>query len=143
MLVDSTALAEQVVDDVIASAFHSAGQRCSALRVLCLQEEVADDVLTMLGGAMQTLAIGDPSDPATDVGPVIDSTAVNALETHVAAFESERAPHSRLRRCRRSVGMATSSRPALSKSTLSDSSPRSSSVPCSTWCATRARNWAI
>ena len=86
MLVDSTALAEQVVDDVIASAFHSAGQRCSALRVLCLQEEIADEVLTMLRGAMQTLAIGDPSDPATDVGPVIDFSAVATLETHVAAL---------------------------------------------------------
>ena len=89
MLVDSTALPEQVVDDVIASAFHSAGQRCSALRILCLQEEIADEVLRMLAGAMQTLAIGDPSDPATDVGPVIDAAAVKALEKHVATLNRE------------------------------------------------------
>ena len=89
MLVDSTALPEQVVDDVIASAFHSAGQRCSALRILCLQEEIADDVLTMLAGAMQTLVIGDPVDPATDVGPVIDARAVAALEEHVATLNRE------------------------------------------------------
>ncbi|MYE51860.1 MAG: bifunctional proline dehydrogenase/L-glutamate gamma-semialdehyde dehydrogenase PutA [Gammaproteobacteria bacterium] len=87
MLVDTTALPEQVVDDVIASAFHSAGQRCSALRILCLQEEIADDVLRMLAGAMQALIIGDPSDPATDVGPVIDARAVEALEAHVAALD--------------------------------------------------------
>ena len=87
MLVDSTALPEQVVDDVIASAFHSAGQRCSALRILCLQEEIADDVLTMLAGAMQALVIGDPSDPATDVGPVIDAYALESLEAHVAALD--------------------------------------------------------
>ena len=86
MLVDSTALPEQVVDDVIVSAFHSAGQRCSALRILCLQEEIADEVLTMLAGAMQTLAIGNPLDPATDVGPVIDAAAVEALERHVASL---------------------------------------------------------
>ena len=87
MLVDSTALPEQVVDDVVASAFHSAGQRCSALRILCLQEEIADDVLRMLAGAMQALVIGDPSDPATDVGPVIDARALEALEAHVATLD--------------------------------------------------------
>ena len=71
MIVDATALPEQVVDDVIASAFTSAGQRCSALRVLYLQEEIADRVLEMLIGAMKCLTVGDPGDPATDVGPVI------------------------------------------------------------------------
>ena len=86
MLVDSTALPEQVVDDVIASAFHSAGQRCSALRILCLQEEIADDLLAMLAGAMQALVIGDPLDPATDVGPVIDARALEVLEAHVATL---------------------------------------------------------
>ena len=73
MIVDSTALPEQVVDDVIASAFTSAGQRCSALRVLYLQEEIADRVIEMLIGAMKCLTIGDPADPATDVGPVISA----------------------------------------------------------------------
>ncbi len=86
MLADSTALREQVVDDVIVSAFQSAGQRCSALRVLYLQEEIADDVLATLAGAMQTLVIGDPLDPATDIGPVIDDSARALLERHVAAM---------------------------------------------------------
>ena len=82
MLVDSTALPEQVVDDVVASAFKSAGQRCSALRVLYLQNEIADDVLQMLSGAMRTLKIGCPWDPATDIGPVIDEGAVEMLHCH-------------------------------------------------------------
>jgi RHH-type proline utilization regulon transcriptional repressor/proline dehydrogenase/delta 1-pyrroline-5-carboxylate dehydrogenase len=72
MIVDSTALPEQVVGDVLASAFDSAGQRCSALRLLCLQEEIADRVLSLLDGAMAELRIGLPDDFSTDVGPVID-----------------------------------------------------------------------
>ena len=80
MIVDSSALAEQVVTDVLASAFGSAGQRCSALRLLCLQDDIADRVLHMLQGAAETLVIGDPMDPATDVGPVIDEEARAALE---------------------------------------------------------------
>ena len=83
MLVDSTALPEQVVDDVIVSAFQSAGQRCSALRVLYLQEEITDDIIAMLTGAMHTLTIGDPLDPATDIGPVIDDEATAVLWSHV------------------------------------------------------------
>ena len=79
MIVDSTALPEQVVADVVASAFRSAGQRCSALRLLLVQEEVADTVLEMLAGAMDTLRVGDPGDPATDVGPVIDRAAYDRL----------------------------------------------------------------
>src|SRR5690606_14476725 len=75
MIVDSTALPEQVVADVITSAFRSAGQRCSALRVLVLQEEIAEPLIAMLAGAMETLILGDPADPATDVGPVIDAPA--------------------------------------------------------------------
>lgn len=84
MIVDSTALPEQVVDDVIASAFSSAGQRCSALRLLCLQEDSADRVIEMLMGAMDTLVIGEPAELTTDVGPVITSAAARALERHVA-----------------------------------------------------------
>jgi len=80
MIVDSSALPEQVVTDVIASAFGSAGQRCSALRLLCLQDDIADRVLRMLQGAAETLLIGDPLDPATDVGPVIDEDARTLLE---------------------------------------------------------------
>ena len=79
MIVDSTALPEQVVADVIASSFRSAGQRCSALRLLLVQEDIADGLLEMLGGAINTLRIGDPGDPATDVGPVIDRAAYDRL----------------------------------------------------------------
>ena len=89
MLVDSTALPEQVVDDVIVSAFHSAGQRCSALRVLYLQQEVADNVLAMLRGAIQLLTLGDPSELATDVGPVIDEQAQAQLLAHVRRMDEE------------------------------------------------------
>lgn len=83
MIVDSSALLEQVVDDVVASAFHSAGQRCSALRVLYVQDDIADALVGMLAGAMDTLIIGDPADPATDVGPVIDANALRRLNAHV------------------------------------------------------------
>ncbi|MDE2261499.1 MAG: bifunctional proline dehydrogenase/L-glutamate gamma-semialdehyde dehydrogenase PutA, partial [Gammaproteobacteria bacterium] len=82
MIVDATALPEQVVDDVVASAFTSAGQRCSALRVLYLQDDIADRVLEMLIGAMKCLNIGDPADPATDVGPVISADAQQRLRKH-------------------------------------------------------------
>ncbi|HEY2481446.1 MAG TPA: bifunctional proline dehydrogenase/L-glutamate gamma-semialdehyde dehydrogenase PutA, partial [Caulobacteraceae bacterium] len=83
MLVDSTALPEQVTADVITSAFLSAGQRCSALRLLCLHADVAPDILTMLQGAMDELVIGDPADPATDVGPVIDAEAKGRIDAYV------------------------------------------------------------
>jgi RHH-type transcriptional regulator, proline utilization regulon repressor / proline dehydrogenase / delta 1-pyrroline-5-carboxylate dehydrogenase len=82
MIVDSTALPEQVVQDVVTSAFRSAGQRCSALRLLLLQEDVADRTLEMLSGAMDALVLGDPADPATDVGPVIDEAAYDRLMAH-------------------------------------------------------------
>ena len=82
MIVDSTALAEQVVQDVVTSSFRSAGQRCSALRLLLLQEEIAESTLEMLSGAMDTLIVGDPANPATDVGPVIDRTAYEHLMEH-------------------------------------------------------------
>ncbi len=79
MIVDSTALPEQVVIDVVTSAFRSAGQRCSALRVLVLQEEIAQRTVDMLRGAMDTLVVGDPADPRTDVGPVIDQPSYDKL----------------------------------------------------------------
>lgn len=88
MLVDSSALAEQVVDDAINSAFNSAGQRCSALRVLFLQEEVADDIIDMLEGAMDSLVLGDPLKLATDIGPVIDKDALLGLQAHIATMEA-------------------------------------------------------
>ncbi|MEY3702922.1 MAG: bifunctional proline dehydrogenase/L-glutamate gamma-semialdehyde dehydrogenase PutA [Pseudomonadota bacterium] len=87
MIVDSTALPEQVVQDVVTSAFRSAGQRCSALRLLLLQDDIADRTLDMLAGAMDALVIGDPADPATDVGPVIDDAASARLMTHRAAHK--------------------------------------------------------
>ena len=89
MLVDSTALPEQVVDDVIASAFASAGQRCSALRLLFLQEEIADSVIEMIVGAMDELVIGDPAAPETDVGPVITAAAAAALGRHIERMSRE------------------------------------------------------
>ena len=82
MIVDSTALPEQVVADGVTSAFRSAGQRCSALRLLLLQEEIAGGVIEMLQGAMDLLVIGDPADPRTDVGPVIDQAAYDRLMTY-------------------------------------------------------------
>jgi RHH-type transcriptional regulator, proline utilization regulon repressor / proline dehydrogenase / delta 1-pyrroline-5-carboxylate dehydrogenase len=83
MVVDSSALAEQVVGDVIASAFDSAGQRCSALRVLCLQEDVADRILTMLKGALHELKIGRTDRLSVDVGPVITAEAKSIIEKHI------------------------------------------------------------
>jgi RHH-type proline utilization regulon transcriptional repressor/proline dehydrogenase/delta 1-pyrroline-5-carboxylate dehydrogenase len=83
MVVDSSALAEQVVVDVLSSAFDSAGQRCSALRILCLQDDVADRMLTMLRGAMAELDVGDPRRLSVDVGPVITAAARDAIVTHI------------------------------------------------------------
>ena len=88
MIVDSSALAEQVVHDVLVSGFDSAGQRCSALRVLCLQSEIAERVLAMLKGAMRELAIGDPGRLSTDVGPVIDAEARASLERHIESMRA-------------------------------------------------------
>jgi RHH-type proline utilization regulon transcriptional repressor/proline dehydrogenase/delta 1-pyrroline-5-carboxylate dehydrogenase len=87
MIVDTTALPEQVVDGVIASTFRSAGQRCSALRLLCLHQSTADAVLEMLTGALAELTVGDPADPATDVGPVIDADAHAQLSRQIAALD--------------------------------------------------------
>ncbi len=96
MIVDATALPEQVTDDVIASAFRSAGQRCSALRLLCVQEDVADRVLGMVAGAMRELALGDPRDPATQIGPVIDAEAKHKLERWIADMDARGALRFRL-----------------------------------------------
>lgn len=93
MIVDSTALPEQVVDDVISSGFQSAGQRCSALRVLFVQDEIADKVITMLKGALKELHVGDPSMFSTDVGPVIDQKALDALNQHVEYLKDKATLH--------------------------------------------------
>ncbi len=95
MIVDATALPEQVSDDVIASAFRSAGQRCSALRLLCLQADVADRILDMLIGATRELKLGDPRDIATHVGPVIGADAKTKVESWIA--DQERAGRLRFR----------------------------------------------
>ena len=96
MIVDATALPEQVTDDVIASAFRSAGQRCSALRLLCVQEDVAERVLTMVEGAARELRLGDPRDIATQVGPVIDAEARDKLEAWIAGMDAHGAVRFRL-----------------------------------------------
>ena len=89
MIVDSSALTEQVVVDVLASAFDSAGQRCSALRVLCLQDDVADHTLTMLRGAMAECRMGNPGRLSTDIGPVIDAEAKANIEKHIQAMRAK------------------------------------------------------
>ncbi len=89
MVVDSSALPEQVVADVLASAFQSAGQRCSSLRILLLQEEAAPRIVEMLAGAMAELGIGDPARPETDIGPVIDADAQAMLEAYVARLQAK------------------------------------------------------
>ena len=92
MLVDSTALPEQVSDAVMQSAFRSAGQRCSALRLLCVQAEIADHVIEMIQGAAKELVTGDPSDLATDVGPVIDREAFDGIQQHLQRLHREAKP---------------------------------------------------
>ena len=86
LVVDSSALVEQVVGDVLASAFDSAGQRCSALRLLCLQDEIADRTLAMLRGALAELAIGNPDRLATDIGPVVSEPARQVIEAHLSTM---------------------------------------------------------
>ena len=88
MIVDSSALSEQVVADALVSAFDSAGQRCSALRILCVQDDVAAEMIEMLEGAMRELAIGDPRRLAVDVGPVIDADAREGLLAHAARMRA-------------------------------------------------------
>jgi RHH-type proline utilization regulon transcriptional repressor/proline dehydrogenase/delta 1-pyrroline-5-carboxylate dehydrogenase len=89
MIVDATALPEQVTDDVITSAFRSAGQRCSALRLLCLQEDVAEPIIEMIAGAARELTLGDPREPSTHVGPVIDAEAKEKLDRWISDKEKE------------------------------------------------------
>jgi len=89
MIVDSSALLEQAVDDIIASAFQSAGQRCSALRVLYVQTDIAEALTQMLFGAMDVLRLGDPMDPATDIGPVIDAQAKAKIDGYIAKVAGE------------------------------------------------------
>jgi len=92
MLVDSTALPEQVADAVVQSAFRSAGQRCSALRLLCVHESIADGVIEMIQGAAKELRVGDTADLATDVGPVIDREAFDNIQNHLKRLEKSSKP---------------------------------------------------
>ncbi len=116
LVVDSSALAEQVVADVLVSAFDSAGQRCSALRVLCLQDDVADRVLTMLQGALAELSVGNPDRLSTDVGPVITDAARDGIEAHLEAMRDAGQPVHR-RRCRSEAARTAASwRPRSSSS---------------------------
>jgi len=87
MVVDSSALLEQVIGDALTSAFEAAGQRCSALRILCIQDEVADPAIEMLKGGMAELTMGHPALLETDVGPVIDLKALEKIESHVRELE--------------------------------------------------------
>jgi RHH-type proline utilization regulon transcriptional repressor/proline dehydrogenase/delta 1-pyrroline-5-carboxylate dehydrogenase len=89
MFVDTTALREQVIDDVVVSALGSAGQRCSALRLLFVPNDTADSIIEGIAGAMDALVIGDPCEAKTDVGPVIDEEAKAALEAHLERLERE------------------------------------------------------
>src|SRR3546814_9831416 len=89
MIVDSSALAEQVVADVIASAFDSAGQRCSALRLLCLQDDIAERTLTMLKGAMRELSVGQTDRLAVDIGPVITQDARQNIERYIEEMRAD------------------------------------------------------
>jgi len=89
MIVDATALPEQVTDDVVISAFRSAGQRCSALRLLFVQDDVAEPMIEMIAGAARELKVGDPRDPSVQIGPVIDTDAKQRLEAHIARLKNE------------------------------------------------------
>jgi RHH-type proline utilization regulon transcriptional repressor/proline dehydrogenase/delta 1-pyrroline-5-carboxylate dehydrogenase len=93
MIVDATALPEQVCDDVVASAFRSVGQRCSALRLLCVQEDVADKMIAMIAGAARELLAGDPRDTQVQVGPVVDGAAKASLNAHIALMRSSAIVH--------------------------------------------------
>jgi RHH-type proline utilization regulon transcriptional repressor/proline dehydrogenase/delta 1-pyrroline-5-carboxylate dehydrogenase len=93
LIVDATALPEQVTDDVLTSAFRSAGQRCSALRILFVQEEVADRMIEMIAGAARELKLGDPADVSVHIGPVIDIDARQKLEAHIARMKRDARVH--------------------------------------------------
>lgn len=93
MIVDATALPEQVSDDVVMSAFRSAGQRCSALRLLCVQDDVADKMITMIKGAAEELKLGDPRDTSVHIGPVIDAEAKANLDAHIATMTKTAKTH--------------------------------------------------
>src|SRR5215475_4399053 len=93
MIADATALPDQVADDVVTSAFRSAGQRCSALRLLFVQDDVADRMIEMIAGAARELKVGDAGDVSTHIGPVIDAEAKSRLDAHIARMKQEARVH--------------------------------------------------
>lgn len=145
MIVDSSALTEQVVIDVLASAFDSAGQRCSALRVLCLQEEVADHTLTMLRGAMSECRMGNPGRLTTDIGPVIDAEAKENIERHIQAMRVKgRTVYRAVRENSedaREWRHGTFVPPTLIELDSFDELKKRSSARYCTWCATTVTSW--
>ena len=140
MIVDATALPEQVTDDVIASAFRSAGQRCSALRLLCVQEDVADRMIEMIAGAAAELSLGDPRDLSVQVGPVIDASARDALEAHIAKMKQSARVHFSAANLPGRCTAASMSRRIFSNSRPSPISNAKSSGPCCMSCATKLPN---
>jgi RHH-type proline utilization regulon transcriptional repressor/proline dehydrogenase/delta 1-pyrroline-5-carboxylate dehydrogenase len=131
MIVDATALPEQVADDVVTSAFRSAGQRCSALRLLFLQDDVADRMIEMIAGAARELVIGDPADPATHIGPVIDAEARQRLDAHIERMKKEARVH-----FAGSAPQAITSRRIFSNCPMPAGSRKKCSARCCMWCAT-------
>ncbi len=121
MLVDSTALPEQVSDAVLQSAFRSAGQRCSALRLLCVHDQIADHVIEMIQGAARELVTGDPADLATDVGPVIDTEAFDGIQRELARLRREAKP---LLDSGSSLGGAPATRQSTNNAVLGHGLPR-------------------
>ena len=140
LIVDSSALPEQVVGDVLMSAFDSAGQRCSALRVLCLQEEAAERVLVMLKGAMAELVVGNPDRLATDVGPVITQEAKAGIAKHVAALKAKGRKIEELP-LPASTKHGTFVAPTLIELDSFTELKREVFGPCCMWCATSASGW--
>ncbi|STV74710.1 PutA and PutP / proline dehydrogenase transcriptional repressor [Klebsiella michiganensis] len=145
MIVDSSALTEQVVIDVLASAFDSAGQRCSALRVLCLQDDIADHTLTMLRGAMAECRMGNPGRLTTDIGPVIDAEAKENIERHIQTL---RAKGRKVFQAVRETGedsrewtSGTFVPPTLIELDSFDELKKRSSARCCTLCAITATSW--
>ena len=137
MVVDTSALREQVVDDVIVSAFGSAGQRCSSLRILFLPRETADGLIQTIAGAMDALSLGDPADPATDVGPLIDEAARAAMERHVTRLRAQ----ARVLHQLAAAPAASSSRRCWPRfRTPASSSGRCLGLSC-TSCAMTPRTW--
>ena len=135
MVVDATALPEQVTDDVVMSAFRSAGQRCSALRLLFVQDDVADRIIRMIAGGARELVLGDPSMPSTDIGPVIDRGQPEMLDAHIEEMKASQ----KVRYAGKAPAGGTFFAPHIVELDRPERSRRRSSVRSCTWCAGRRR----